>query len=94
MHKSSSAPKKHLNEHHNAPLKRELLVHNTKIVRTEKDPYRLQICEALLIQTKKPSRNIQTTGMERILKLHDTAWRQTLRHDTNQRNIQQKKLLY
>ena len=89
IHKSSGAPKKHLNEHHNAPLTRELLVQNTKIIRTEKDPYRLQICEALLIQTKKPSLNIQTTGMERILKLHDTAWRQTLRRNTNQRNIQQ-----
>ena len=32
--------------------------------------------------------------MERILKLHDTAWRQTLRRNTNQRNIQQNKLLY
>jgi hypothetical protein len=69
MHLASGAPKKHMQEVHNATLTRQTLVENTKIIRQLSDPSRLAICEALLVRESNPIINLQDTGCTRTLKL-------------------------
>ena len=71
MHLQSGAPKKHLLQVHSKILTREMLVNNTKIIRSESNFTRLQIIEALLIQKLRPQINIQDTGTCRTLLLHN-----------------------
>ena len=47
-----------------------MLDENTEIVRCEQDRNRLEIMEAILIQSKKPTINRQVTGQIRTLKLY------------------------
>ena len=54
MHLASGGPKQHHQEVHHATLTRKELVDNTKIIRTERDTYRLSILESLLIKKVKP----------------------------------------
>ena len=72
MHLQHGAIQQHTTNKHNETLTRDTLVNNTKIVLTETDYYRLNILEALLIQTNNPLINKQHTGEQRILKLHNT----------------------
>jgi len=69
MHLYNGAIKKHLNDEHNTTVSRSILVDNTEIVNRVNDVNRLQLTEALLIKTTKPSINIQDTGFCRTLKL-------------------------
>ena len=72
MHLDSGGPEQHHQEVHHATLTRKELVHNTKIIRTERDTYLLSILESLLIKKVKPSINNQMTGTHRTLKLFST----------------------
>ena len=72
MHLQHGAIQQHTKDKHNEALTRDTLVNNTKIVLTETDYYRLNILEALLIQTNNHLINKQHTGEQRILKLHNT----------------------
>ena len=69
MHLQGGAPKMHSHMDHDTILKREMLVNRTKIIKTERDYYRLGIYEALFIKEKKPHLNNQETGKTRTLKL-------------------------
>ena len=71
MHLQSGAPKKHSLQAHSKILTREMLVNNTKIIRSESNFTRLQILEALLIQKLRPQINIQDTGTCRTLLFHN-----------------------
>ena len=75
MHLQSGGPSKHMSEHHNQPITRQLLVDNTKILHQENDYNRLQIKEALLIKNKRPYINNQCTGTCRTLMLLGDASR-------------------
>ena len=69
MHLASGAIKDHCNGSHNSRITREQIVANTKIIRREHDENRLQITEAILIQSTNPAINRQSTGRTRTLKL-------------------------
>ena len=62
MRLASGGPKQHHLEKHYATLTRKKIVDNTKIIRTERDTYRLSILESLLIKNVKPNINNQMTG--------------------------------
>ena len=72
MHLASGGPKQHHQGVHHATLTRKELVDNTKIIRTERDTYRLSILESLLIKKVKPNINNQMRGTHRTLKLFST----------------------
>ena len=72
MHLASGGPKQHHQEVHHATLTRNELVDKTKIIRTERDTYRLSIFESLLIKKVKPNINNQMTGTHTRLKLFST----------------------
>ena len=69
MHLASGAIKDHCNQSHGCIITREQIVANTKIIRKEQDENRLQITEAILIQSWNPALNRQSTGRTRTLKL-------------------------
>ena len=69
MHLASGAIKDHCIQSHNHRITREQIVANTRIIRREHDENRLQITEAILIQSTNPALNRQSTGRTRTLKL-------------------------
>ena len=69
MHLGSGAIKTHYNDTHNLGLNRQQIVSDTKIIRKEQNFNRLQITEAILIQSRNPTINRQSTGRTRTLKL-------------------------
>ena len=69
MHLQHGAIKQHHAQKHSEPITRNIIVNNTKILRSESDCNRLQIFESLYIYAKKPIINNQCTGTERTVKL-------------------------
>ena len=65
-HLSSGAPKKHLQDAHNIPLKRQDLDKNTEILSTQQDPRRLCILEALHTKDLSPNLNIQAIDLQAL----------------------------
>ena len=68
-HLSSGAPKDHLQLHHGIKISIKFLEENVKILGHFPNKNKLRIAEALLIEEKRPSINIQHEGFDRILKL-------------------------
>ena len=68
-HFSSGAPEDHLQLHHGNKILRTFLEDNVKILGQFPNKNKLRIAEALLIEEKRPSINIQHIGVDRILKL-------------------------
>ena len=58
-HLQNGTPKNHTLQEHNTTLTRQMLVENTTILDTSSDKKRLQIKEALYIDSRKPEMNIQ-----------------------------------
>ena len=69
MHLQHGAIKQHHAQKHSEPITRNIIVSNTKILRSESDCNRLQIFESLYIYAKKPIINNQCTGTEKTVKL-------------------------
>ena len=68
MHLQHGAIKQHAQKH-SEPITCNIIVSNTKILRSESDCNRLQISESRYIHAKKPIVNNQCTGTERTVKL-------------------------
>ena len=66
-HLSSGAPKDHLQLHHGIRILRKFLEENVKILGHFPNKNKLRIAEALLIEEKRPSINIQHEGFDRII---------------------------
>ena len=67
MHLSSGAPKQHTFDTHKIKLDRATIVQNTSIIRSESDPYRLSILEALYIKNYiLPSTSKSLPPIERL----------------------------
>jgi hypothetical protein len=68
-HLQSGGPKNHLQEAHNETITQATLEACTSIVMWCLGPLRLAIAEALIIKSKSPAINLQTTGFVWTLKL-------------------------
>ena len=59
MHRQHGAIKTHMEDEHNTTLTRQLLVNNTTIIHSNRDPRRIEIIEAIHIRDNTPSINTQ-----------------------------------